>query len=254
MAPMKFEEKMKEKLDQRTIRPSDKAWETIVSQLNSHKGSSRKNSLLWYGIAAGFTGIIFVSVIYFINQDPLPIDQFNVVDIEKLTVPTEKVPLGKSDAEQQMTLGSKENSVLKNEPKNTISNAVMNVKNSKKDYLNSRSNSDRAMDIAQQAKKENLSAQTNEVISGKIVQLVEQMELLEKNQMEVTNAEIDSLLRRAQQEIIQEQLFQKGKTVDAYALLTQVEGEMDQSFRDQIFDALREGFFKVRTAVASRNE
>lgn len=251
---MKFEEHMKEKLDQRTIKPSDRAWEAIVSQLNSPKGSSKRNSYLWYGIAAGFIGIIFISVIYFTNQDPLPIDQFNVVDREKLTVPTEKVSLGKSDAEQQVTLGSKENSSFENEPENTRSNPVVNVENNKKDYLNSRPNSDKAMDIAQQAKGTDLPAQTNEVINVKIGQLVDQMELLEKNQMEVTNTEIDSLLRRAQQEIIQEQLFRKGKTVDAYALLTQVEDEMDQSFRDQIFDALREGFFMVRTAVASRNE
>jgi len=37
------------------------------------------------------------------------------------------------------------------------------------------------------------------------------------------------------------------------ALLTEVEGELDQSFRDQIFEKLKSGFLKVRTAVADRN-
>ena len=36
--------------------------------------------------------------------------------------------------------------------------------------------------------------------------------------------------------------------------LTEVEDELDQSFRDQIFDSLKEGFLKVRTAVADRNK
>ncbi len=84
--------------------------------------------------------------------------------------------------------------------------------------------------------------------------MVEQIDFLEQHQREVTNAEIDALLKKAQQEILQEQLFMKGNSVDAMALLTQVEGEMDQSFRDQIFDALKDGFLKVRTAVATRNE
>ena len=32
------------------------------------------------------------------------------------------------------------------------------------------------------------------------------------------------------------------------------EDELDESFRDQIFDALKSGYLKLRTAVADRNE
>ena len=254
MAPMKFEEQMKEKLDQRNIKPSDSAWETIISQMNSTNESRKKNSFLWYGIAAGFIGIILVSVVYFKGQDDAINDQYNVVDTEKLTVPTEKALPEKSGGEQQLILGVKANSDVGKEPENTMGDALVNVQNHKEGHLKTKPNENAPIDIAKRAEGEGLTAQTNKVIDSKIAQLVEQMDFLEQRQVELTDAEIDTLLKKAQQEILQEQLFIKGNSVDAMTLLTQVEGEMDQSFRDQIFDALKDGFFKVRTAVATRNE
>ena len=43
------------------------------------------------------------------------------------------------------------------------------------------------------------------------------------------------------------------ETVDAMALLAEAETEMDQTFREQLFIKLKNGFNKVRTAVADRN-
>ncbi|MEB8346981.1 hypothetical protein OO010_13045 [Flavobacteriaceae bacterium KMM 6898] len=259
MAPMKFEEQMKDKLDQRNLKPSEKAWETIASQLDTTQGSKRRNTFFWYGIAAGFIGIIVVSTIYFTDQDQAAPDQYKVVETEKLSVPIEKEEPQTSEMEQQVTLGVQEDSSnnVVVVPGRTIKNAVVSVQPNNWDHLSNGSNTDPVLDIAKQdigETKVTMPNQTNEVINAKIAKLVEQVDWLDQNQMGVTDAEIDSLLRRAQQEIIQEQLFRMDNTVDAMALLTQVEDEMDQSFRDQIFDALREGFLKVRTAVATRNE
>ncbi|PHQ62576.1 MAG: hypothetical protein COC08_00130 [Maribacter sp.] len=69
----------------------------------------------------------------------------------------------------------------------------------------------------------------------------------------MTDAEVDSLLRKAQEEILANKIFGEDYSVDAMALLNEVEDELDQSFRDQIFETLKIGFLKVRTAVANRN-
>ena len=82
--------------------------------------------------------------------------------------------------------------------------------------------------------------------------IVAQLDVLEQYSA-VTDAEVDSLLKRAQDEILRDKLFNTDKSVDAMALLTEVEGELDQSFRDQIFNSLKASFIKVRTAVADRN-
>lgn len=50
MAPLKFEEKMKEKLEQRAIKPSSDSWERLTTQLDSarkQKKESKKNSMVW---------------------------------------------------------------------------------------------------------------------------------------------------------------------------------------------------------------
>lgn len=70
----------------------------------------------------------------------------------------------------------------------------------------------------------------------------------------VTDREVDSLLKLASKEIFKEQLQKEtSKTVDAESLLMSVEDEMGQSFRTKVFEALKESYETVRTAVAERN-
>ena len=80
------------------------------------------------------------------------------------------------------------------------------------------------------------------------------MQILEDAKQEVTDAEVDSLLRAAQRQILTDKLFADSGSVDAMSLLAEVEDELDESFRDQIFDALKSGYLKLRTAVADRNQ
>ena len=42
--------------------------------------------------------------------------------------------------------------------------------------------------------------------------------------------------------------------VDAEALLENVEAELDQSFRNKVFEAIKSSYNSVKTAVAQRND
>ncbi|MCB0373082.1 MAG: hypothetical protein KDD31_08750, partial [Muricauda sp.] len=96
--------------------------------------------------------------------------------------------------------------------------------------------------------------ESNALISQKVEEVVAQVQLLEnQHNGEVTDAEVDSLLRRAQRQILTDKLFTNTGSVDAMSLLAEVEDELDETFRDQIFDALKDGYLKLRTAVADRN-
>ncbi len=94
---------------------------------------------------------------------------------------------------------------------------------------------------------------TEQLINAKIAEIVAQVDLMENNNLPISNAEVDSLLRKAQNEVLADKIFNKEGKVDAMALLNEVEGELDKSFREQIFESLKTGFLKVRTAVADRN-
>ena len=90
------------------------------------------------------------------------------------------------------------------------------------------------------------------VIDNKISDIVAQVEQLEQKNKVVTDEEIEALLLKAQHEITTQQILQSN-TVNASALLLDVESELDESFKDRVFEALKTGFEKLKTTVAERD-
>jgi len=74
--------------------------------------------------------------------------------------------------------------------------------------------------------------------------------------IDVTDADIDVLLKEAQKEIIRNRIYNKTTSVvDANALFQDVEAELNQSsFRNKVFEALKSSYNSVKTAVAHRND
>ena len=70
----------------------------------------------------------------------------------------------------------------------------------------------------------------------------------------VTEQEIDSLLKQAERDILTNKLQRSNtRTVDANALLQDVEADLEQSFRSRVFETLLNNYETVKTAVAERN-
>ncbi|MEH6407236.1 MAG: hypothetical protein V7767_08155, partial [Leeuwenhoekiella sp.] len=70
MAPMKFEENMKEKLNERTITPSASAWDSIENGL---KTTQKRKKIGYYKqiiAAACFIGILILAGIFLIISKP----------------------------------------------------------------------------------------------------------------------------------------------------------------------------------------
>src|SRR5690606_38633788 len=81
-------------------------------------------------------------------------------------------------------------------------------------------------------------------------------ELAQKDNQERTKntvTDIDSLLKKAQQNLAKN-THNKNKTIDAQALLQDVEEDIEASFRDKVFETLITGYKKVKTAVVERND
>lgn len=90
------------------------------------------------------------------------------------------------------------------------------------------------------------------LLTSKIEELVAEVAKKEENGT-VTDAEVNELLAEAAREISQQRNFYNRGKVDADALLADVESEIDQSFRREVFEMLKDGFQKARTAIVSRN-
>ena len=96
---------------------------------------------------------------------------------------------------------------------------------------------------------------TNEdFMQNKVNEVVAEVENRVKDNNTVSPEEIDELLKQAQRQISKQRILNsQNNKVDASALLEDVEFELERSFRDKVFDALGDGYKKIRTAVAERN-
>ena len=238
----KLEKHIKDKLEERTIAPSEGAWDKIASQI---KGPSTKKRTPWliYAVAASVAGVVLVSVYFFTNESPM-VDENQVVETEtKTEVITEpEQTTGKESMEESIEVA-----VIEADSKITEENPTM-------DSDMPISNGALVQEETKTPLKDELLINSDALIAQKVEEVVAQVELMEHAHQDVTDAEVDSLLRAAQRQILTDKLFAESGSVDAMSLLAEVEDELDETFRDQIFDALKSGYLKLRTAVADRNQ
>lgn len=240
-----LERKIKQKLEKRRIEPSADAWSRLEEKLEKAPASRRPGNGTVYWIAASV--IVMLSVGIWISrngyvQQHIPVitdvrvekehpgekRETIVADTEKEDkIPVEKTkPAESADKKEPYPLNSPEKKAIPFPVEEKGTGALASHK----------------------------AEQAGDFEDRKVEEVVSRiMEIHEKK--EVTDEEIELLLAEAQREIDSQRIIIKQTgTVDAMALLEEVETELDQSFRDKVFEALKEGFVKVKTAVANRNQ
>lgn len=281
MAPMKLEDRMKERLEKRTMDPSPAAWDRIAGKLETQEVVKKSNRKLWLAIAASFIGGVIATLVI-LNQEPLsqvndqfvitpPVEVNSTIEDEtlKLSIPT--VLEKEESIESTSLVQTIDNKEVRSTPlsrkqdspnQNTSAVAVTNKKKLPKDEMsretpvvsNNKPLSTIIVASAEKAEKKNTDFSENSdikrAIDAQVKTLVANVDL-----NTVSDEEIDALLRNAQREIISNRVFDSVTSrVDANALLLDVEAEVDpKSFRDKIFEALTDGFVKTKNAVVGRN-
>jgi len=246
MEPTKFENHIKETLKGSEIKPSGDAWNRIKGQIkNDYKPQT---GYFRYGIAAGFIGILILSVLFFTTDDENLNHEVQIATKPSIPfVEKEKEELLKATVPGQETIitAVEEPYEVEEEKSSTFPQ-----KEPKRELITS---GETKLANAEELQN-NASEVSNEQIDTKIAEVLAIVNALEVNDKELTDMEVDSLLRQAQKQILTQKLLNSDNTVNPSALLSQVEEELDQSFRDQIFKKLKSGYNKVRTAVAVRND
>lgn len=246
----RLEKHIKDTLEKRRLSPSPKAWDTIASSLGKEEITNTKRGY-WYAIAASVIGLLITAIVYFNAQFDNE-KSTEVVRVEKEPVIESKgVENPKKPAIVATTVGVEE------ELQQGIAVNTEHISSDAKKNIQKRSEAALVEVLYEEQnsiKDGFLNSNTQDVlIDKKISEVLATVINLESEAIQVTDAEVDSLLRVAQSDILKEKIFKGNATVDAMALLTEVEDELDQSFRDKIFIKLKEGLFKARTAVADRN-
>lgn len=226
-----FDKQIKNRLEQRTLKPSAKSWEQLRSKLD--KKEKKTTPMYWlFGVAASFAGGILLMTLVFNKptnqlQIQLPANANNtVIDKEENLQEKETFPI-------QEVLIAEEVTKVENQKINV---AVQSVSESKPE-------------VAFEVEKNGYSEE-------KILPfLLEEESVIAVSETKFynSNAEVDSLLQQALADIA-ERKAQATDAISANQLLEEVEGEVERSFRERVFELLKDGLNISRDALANRNQ
>jgi hypothetical protein len=262
MAPIKFEEQLKEKLEQRSIQPSSDAWNKLSERLDKVEEKQNNKGFWWLGIAATLVGVLVT--LTFIFKTNTEIIEPTIVDTKKETI------IEKQDLQNLEVLGNNAVAIEENDKKSDeaqqndtktliIKMPLKAVIIEQQDALIPNIVNETLAEVDTEFNEvNNKTIETKHEIVNfetlKVNEVVAQIQKLQQENKEVTTEEIDALLATAQKEITMQKLFNEAtKTVDADALLRSVEDDLELTFRDKVFSAIKSGYETVKTAVVERN-
>jgi hypothetical protein len=254
MAPIKFEDNIKDKLENRRLKPSLDAWDSLSKRLDNQDKKKSNRPFWWLGIAASVIGVLLV-VSQFVNKDdkaePIIVDVPVNKEEQQILEPTVSIKKeliqetidGKTlDKSEYKKVLKDKTAIINNSNQNQSETLVVKneTKEEEKDIINNRS---------VEGIKEQLSFEEQQ-----IQDVVAKVNALKEDNIAITDDDIDALLLEAQKEIRLNKIINKTTgLVDANALLQDVEAELDESFRSKVFEAIKSSYNSVKTAVAQRN-
>lgn len=239
MEPEKFESKVKNLLQEREIKPSTGSWEQLEQRLEQKK-EAKKPLLLWIGAAAAVAVIFFTLGTYFNTpislEEPQLVEQTSeeLIFEEKVEEP-KVIQLATSEAKEIIEKTETEKRASKERPsKNAIFETPVGNASGEKIMLASE-----------------ITSEAPETVKPEGQMLLAENKSISEPDMpsKVSDTEVEALLLLAAAELKSSPEF----TVDSGDLLHQVEYELDQSFRQKVFEVVKEGFSKAKTAVANRD-
>lgn len=261
MAPVDFEKNIKEKLQEQEIQPTSGAWDRLAEQLKSGSPKQGRNRLFWvYGMAACLLVALGLRMLTGpVGTDPMGQDpvsgqpsvvttpdtreQDRIQSRPAVAEPSTNTLAGES----HLGLPEESGSAPQKHPPADLRKSAQQSRVADRGPGSSTSDIALASAVADTS---GLDSQIDRQLDA-VLQAVAQRE--QAGGITVTEAEIDSLLRAAQLRIATSTYRMPRDSVDAQSLLSAAESELDQTFREELFDKLKTGFMKVRTAVADRN-
>ena len=251
MGQLKFEREFREKLNEREIEPKSSSWDELIPRLESEE--KRRNPLFWWvGIAATIIGGILIFGSFFNQPQP------NSPEI--VNVPVEKQEQEENRIQQKSSEIVKSEAIAFEEKKELTETTAREKKSkgseAQKPLISDVKNSVVAVN---KVGVQELFQQP-EIIVAKVPGIPQNMPEaiaevgLNERSGNISDAEVDALLAQAGSQLNknrEHKIFPE--KITANALLWDVEMEMEASFREKVFEVVKDGFFKARTAVANRN-
>jgi hypothetical protein len=239
MEPNNFEKDFREKLNQRTIEPSDKAWDRLDAMLSVAENKKPKKDRKWFYIAASIVGFLLVGTFFFNQKENAIKTPQNTVVVKENTKKdsVEKPTLNIKDSVKTAVAISEKPSTdssikqTKNNPNVSTIKSTKTIKNESNQITES------SIIIKNNPEKQSINNKTSVAESPK-------------------NETVDKLLEVAEKTVVAENSVKpKSKVkINANDLLNQVDGELELSFREKMITKVNKNYQTVKVALANRNQ
>ena len=238
MEPNKLEQDFKQKLEQRTIQPTEMAWDRLDAMLTVAEKKKKPNRT-WMYMAASFLALLLVGTLFLNrekNTENGTINNNSVVNTES--------PISKEDSNVQQIIATPVR------PQDAVVTTASPVKNAET-YKATSTVKNRNTTKPNTGSTPGTTATPNEGLVAN--------EAPEQPKLSRLSVDANALLASVESPetatagTINTKIKQSTVKVSANTLLTSVEGELNESFRDKVIETVSKNFNKVKSSVASRN-
>ena len=274
MAPIKFEEHIKEQLEERRISASAASWEKLSARLDENENRQKSNKKWWLGIAALLVIAIAVGGFMLKSENGTIEEQIvntpNEKTSEEILKPVENSGIPSEEKENSSAIAAEE---IKRETEKNKPEIIQNQLKTDSEKIIPIHNEIGVASIDMQEVKTETSekvvpkidkinpnfvnptkteeafiAQNENLIQNKLEEVIKSLEANSTDS--VSDAEVNALLLAAASDLDQDYQKEFTNPYSAEALLAEAEQEIEKSFRDKIFQLLKEGYSKAKNAVA----
>jgi predicted CopG family antitoxin len=227
MEQNKLENEFRKKLNQREITPNENSWDRLDAMLTVAEGEKPTRSYSWIYIAASIIGFVFLGTFFFTQNNQNTTIESNEVVIEnnKKAEPIQK-----------------EISIVPPNPKSESNVVISELKKAKRNSLDAKTQIKNQ--VAQNSSSDNL------------IPIVEKketnQEIVQVATSNTSDVNVDKMLAEVQTSSKEGNSKTKIK-VNPNTLLTQVDGELELSFREKVINKVNKNYQTVKVALANRN-
>lgn len=245
MEPNKLETQIKEQLNAREIKPTEMAWDRLDAMLSvaEEKKTARSPFLSsrFIGIAASVLVLVSLGLFFFNQKETVVRPEDDIVVKEKIN----------SNDNNNSKINDNNNSLNPNQQNQevvVIKNQQSKISNQKSlKSFNQNNQKTTANPVINQNKE--IQFQNNEVVAQKELPVIESKKEFVSKPSAVN---VDDLL--ASVEKTPKSTPKPKVKVNANSLLSQVDGELDQTFREKVINRVSKNYQEVKVALATRNQ
>ena len=253
MEPNKLEKQFRDKLNAREIQPSAQAWDRLDAMLSVAEEKKTRKPFGFLFIAAGILVLVTLGLFFFNQNDTVISTPNTIVGTEPKTDtvqnPTEIItaPIVESQKQNEVV------ATADSQP-TTNNNVTLSAVEGQQKRTNQK-----GVPIINQSPKFNHIIRdktieyqvSSDVALKELPKIMEQKEIVIRKEVKAKSDE--SLLADLDHKVKESTNKTATVKVDAKSLLSQVDGEVEYSFREKMLQKINKNYQEVKVALANRN-